>query len=81
MDEIREEKIFDPSVRGVRDFNVWKRLFELNYIVVDANKDKSFICPYLGEKCTFKSVLYFKQTEDLDKVLEEIYNELEEKKI
>lgn len=75
-----KEKLYDPNVKGIKDFNVWKRLFDLGYIVVDANKDKSFICPYHNHSCTFKSVLYFQKTDDLELILEEIYQELEENK-
>ena len=74
----REEKTYDDSVKGVKDFNVWKKLFDLNFICVDANKDKSFMCPYHEHKCTFKSVLYFLKTDDLEEVLNQIYKELEE---
>jgi|GEM_PF-5932402 len=74
----KKEKVYDDSVKGVKDFNVWKKLFDLNFICVDANKDKNFMCPYHEHKCTFKSVLYFLKTDDLEEVLNQIYKELEE---
>ena len=79
-DNKREDKTYDESVKGIKDFNVWKRLFDLGYVVVDANKDKSFICPYHSHKCTFKSVLYFRKDETLEEILKQIYEELEEDK-
>lgn len=69
------------EVRCVRDFYIWDRLLELGYSIVDLNKDKRFICPILGEKCTYKSVAYFEVVEGLDETIEQIYKELEEKKI
>lgn len=81
MDKKREDdKIFDTNVKCVRDFSVWSKLLSLGYQIVDVNKDKSFICPYHDEKCTFKSVLYFRRDEGFDEDLESIYKELEEDK-
>jgi hypothetical protein len=79
-DDKRENKVFDETVKGVRDFKVWTKLLELGFEIVDVNKDKCFVCPYFNKKCTFKSVLYFKRTEEFDEVLKKIYQEIENEK-
>jgi len=73
-----DKRIFDPNVKGVKDFEIWKRLFALDFVVIDANHDKKFICPITNENCAYKSVLYFKKTEDLENILNELYLEIEE---
>lgn len=79
MDEkIKDDKIFNSDVRGIKDFLAWKKLFERGYICVDANKQKDFVCPYHEHKCTFKSVLYFLKSENFEQELEDIYKEIEE---
>lgn len=77
-----EEKIKDDGkeVRCVRDFYVMNELLRRNFLICDINKDKKFICPVLGEKCTYKSVVYFEVVEGLDETIEEIYKQLEEDK-
>jgi len=75
-----EEKIKDKEVRCVRDFYLWDRLLSFGYKIVDLNKDKRFICPILGEKCTYKSVAYFLVEDGLDEKIQEIYDELEDSK-
>lgn len=76
----KRERIFDPRVKGVRDFEIWKRLFDLEYVCIDVNRDKKFICPVTSECCEFKSVLYFKKTDDLEEVIKQLYLEIEEEK-
>ncbi len=71
----------DKEVRCVRDFYIWDRLLKAGFSIADVNKDKKFICPILGEKCTFKSVVYFLVEDGLDETIENIYKEIEEKKI
>lgn len=78
--ENRRERIFDPRVKGVRDFEVWKRLFDLEYVCIDVNRDKKFICPVTNENCEYKSVLYFKKTDNLEEILNQIYLDIEEEK-
>ena len=70
----------EREVRCVRDFYLWDRLLSMGYKIVDLNKDKRFICPILGEKCTYKSVVYFEVVEGLDETIERIYKELEDSK-
>jgi len=75
MDEkIRDEDV--KSVRCVRDFFVWGELLNRGFSIADINKDKKFVCPVIGEKCTFKSVVYFYVIEGLDEAIEEIYRNL-----
>ncbi len=78
MEKEREEDV--KSVRCVRDFFVWGELLNRGFSIADINKDKRFICPILGEKCTFKSVVYFIVEEGLDEAIETIYRELEDSK-
>ena len=82
MDEkkIKDKRIFDPNVKGVKDFEIWKRLFELGFVVIDANHDKKFICPITNENCAYKSVLYFKKTDNLEEILTQMYLNIEEEK-
>jgi len=75
-----EEKIKDENVRCVRDFYVMSELLRRNFRICDINKDKKFVCPILGEKCTYKSVVYFEVSEELDDAIKEIYESLEDSK-
>ena len=75
MDDIRED-----NVRCVRDFYVMSELLRRGFIICDINKDKKFICPILNEKCTYKSVVYFEVSEELDDAIKEIYESLEDSK-
>ena len=68
------------EARCVRDFVIMSELLRRNFRICDINKDKKFICPVLGEKCTYKSVVYFEVVEGLDEAIEEIYRELEDSK-
>lgn len=75
MDDIRED-----NVRCVRDFYVMSELLRRDFRICDINKDKKFICPILNEKCTYKSVVYFEVSEELDDAIKEIYEQLEDSK-
>jgi len=75
-----EEKIKDENVRCVRDFYVMSELLRRGFRICDINKDKKFICPILGEKCTFKSVVYFEVSEEMESAIKEIYESLEDSK-
>jgi len=75
-----DEKRIKDDVRCVRDFIIWSELLRRNFKIVDINKDKKFVCPILGEKCTFKSVVYFEVVDGLDETIEQLYKELEESK-
>lgn len=68
------------EVRCVRDFYVMSELLRRDFRIVDINKDKKFICPVLGEKCTFKSVVYFLVEDGLDEAVQEIYRKMEKEK-
>lgn len=74
------EKDDNREVRCVRDFYVMSELLRRNFLICDINKDKKFICPVLGEKCTYKSVVYFEDCQELDEAIKEIYEELEDSK-
>lgn len=70
----------EREVRCVRDFYIMSELLRRGFRICDINKDKKFICPILGEKCTFKSVVYFEVSEELDDAIKEIYESLEDSK-
>lgn len=70
----------EREVRCIRDFYVMSELLRRGFRICDINKDKKFICPILGEKCTFKSVVYFEVSEEMDDAIKEIYESLEDSK-
>ena len=70
----------EREVRCVRDFYIMSELLRRGFRICDINKDKKFICPILNEKCTYKSVVYFEVSEELDDVIKEIYESLEDSK-
>jgi len=70
----------EREVRCVRDFYVMSELLRRNFRICDINKDKKFICPVIGERCTYKSVVYFELTEELENAIKEIYESLEDSK-
>ena len=55
-------------------------LLRRGFRICDINKDKKFICPILGEKCTYKSVVYFEVSEGIGRCNKEIYESLEDSK-
>lgn len=70
----------EREVRCVRDFYVMSELLRRDFRICDINKDKKFICPVIGERCTYKSVVYFELTEELENAIKEIYESLEDSK-
>ena len=70
----------EREVRCVRDFYIMSELLRRGFRICDINKDKKFICPILGEKCTFKSVVYFEVSEEMESAIKEIYESLEDSK-
>ena len=70
----------EREVRCIRDFYVMSELLRRGFRICDINKDKKFICPILGEKCTFKSVVYFEVSEEMESAIKEIYESLEDSK-
>lgn len=70
----------EREVRCIRDFYVMSELLRRGFRICDINKDKKFICPILNEKCTYKSVVYFEVSEELENAIKEIYESLEDSK-
>ncbi len=70
----------EREVRCVRDFYIMSELLRRGFRICDINKDKKFICPVIGERCTYKSVVYFELTEELENAIKEIYESLEDSK-